>query len=123
MKKLSLCIITFLLVFMLFGLETKTENIQLKQEAIELKLIVDTKVIIIDDLESYRVYYELDGGSNAVFNPRYFTANDLNVELLGAIKENYWFAGWYTEASFSNQITEITTLGDITIYAKFEPIA
>jgi len=122
MKKIMLLIITFLFIFTLLGLSVKNE-ITKNQEAIELKLIVEFPNTLVDTNENYRVYYVLDGGSNAVFNPRYFTEEELPITLLGAYKENYYFSGWFTESAFTNQVTEINTLGEKTFYAKFEPIA
>jgi len=72
---------------------------------------------------TYYITYELDGGSNAVFNPRYFKEYDLPITLLGAAKDNYSFLGWFTSPTLTTEITEITTIGNKIVYAKFEPIS
>jgi len=43
------------------------------------------------------------------------------ITLMEATKEGYTFEGWFTEAEFTNSITEIKdgTTGDIEIFAKF----
>jgi uncharacterized repeat protein (TIGR02543 family) len=66
----------------------------------------------------YTITYELDGGINGA-NPGTFTITDLPVTLEDATKELNTFGGWYLEAEFTNEVEEISTIGNITIYAKF----
>ncbi len=46
-----------------------------------------------------------------------------HIELQPATKQNYDFAGWFTDASLTMQIYEIPQgmTGNMTLYAKFEP--
>ena len=39
-----------------------------------------------------------------------------------AVKSGYTFMGWYIDANFTNEITEIasSTTGDLTLYAKWQ---
>ena len=62
----------------------------------------------------------LDGGTNATANPATYEEG-VAVTLEDATKEGYTFDGWYSDAEFTNKITEIaaTATGDVTVYAKF----
>jgi len=53
-----------------------------------------------------------------------FTLNDLPFELIAASREGYTFLGWYTTATFDagTRITQITTTGDQSLYARWEAI-
>ena len=70
----------------------------------------------------YGITYELNGGTNSVENPSGYSEGD-TVVLSAPVKENYFFKGWYTDSSFTNQITEIKDKAEnITLYAKWVPI-
>lgn len=75
---------------------------------------------------TYRVNYELDDGQNAESNlDRYYAGE--GFVLADPIKEGYIFAGWFTEAEFTNRIYEISSSqeGTLTLYAKWikdEPV-
>ena len=71
----------------------------------------------------YSITYELNGGTNSAENPSGYSEGD-TVVLSAPVKENYFFKGWYTDSSFTNQITEIKDKAEnITLYAKWVPIA
>ncbi|MGN0437304.1 MAG: InlB B-repeat-containing protein [Lachnospiraceae bacterium] len=74
-------------------------------------------------LKNNTITYFLDGGENSADNPSTYTEEIGVASLSDATKENYVFAGWYTEAEFTNQVTAIGTdvIGDISLYAKFTP--
>ncbi len=67
---------------------------------------------------NYTITYNLNGGSST--NPVTYTVED-NVILNDGIKSGYTFDGWFTDESFTEQITEITTgsTGNIQLFAKF----
>ncbi|MGN0485183.1 MAG: InlB B-repeat-containing protein, partial [Lachnospiraceae bacterium] len=69
----------------------------------------------------YTIEYVLDGGINSEANPSVYTPESDTIILEAAAKEGYLFAGWYTEADFQNNVTEIPkgTTGNITLYAKW----
>jgi uncharacterized repeat protein (TIGR02543 family) len=71
---------------------------------------------------TYTVTYVLDSGTNHVDNPATFTIEDLDITLEDATKADHTFEGWFTEAGFENEVTEITTIGNKTLYAKFASI-
>lgn len=56
-------------------------------------------------------------------NPAEFTVEQ-QVKLQPATKPYYHFLGWYADADYTVPVTEIAlgTLGDVSLYAKFEPI-
>lgn len=68
------------------------------------------------------VYHNVDGATNS--NPSNYDAEDQPLSLLDASKDYYTFKGWYTDAEFNNQVTEIAvgTTGDVNLYAKWEAI-
>lgn len=67
----------------------------------------------------YTITYNLDGGDNDPGNPETFTIENLPVYLGDASKPDHTFNGWFTEDTFENEVTEIGSIGDITLYAKF----
>ncbi len=71
---------------------------------------------------SYRIDYQLDGGTNAEANPSNYTADSLPLTLEAPTKEGFDFKGWYTDANCTTPFTEITlaSIGNLTVYAKWE---
>ena len=77
------------------------------------------------ELEEYAITYELAGGTNNTGNPDSYTMSDETITLADAEKTGYYFEGWYTDTSYSNE-SKVTTIpsgstGDITLYAKWKP--
>ena len=71
--------------------------------------------------EEYDITYNLDGGSNNGGNPATYTIETSTITLLDPTKTGYTFSGWFSEAEFTNEITEIT-LGstvDVSLFAKW----
>ena len=69
---------------------------------------------------SYNISYVLDGGVNNVDNPTKAIYEDI-INLRDPTKEHYEFKGWYSDSSFSNQVTSLSKVtSDVTLYAKFE---
>ena len=71
--------------------------------------------------ETYNITYTLDGGTNAANNPADYTVETATITLAEASKDGYTFEGWYSEAAFTNQVTEIATgsTGPKEFFAKF----
>jgi len=71
--------------------------------------------------EEYSITYKLNGGTNSENNPSSYTYGD-EVTFSNPTKTGYTFLGWYTESTFTNKITKIssTTYGNKTLYAKWE---
>ena len=67
-------------------------------------------------------YHNVDGATNS--NPASYDVEDQPLSLSDASKDGYRFLGWYTDAAFTNKISEIAigTTGDVTLYAKWEAI-
>ena len=72
-------------------------------------------------VKTYSITY-VDGGDTNE-NPATY-AYGTTTTLLTPSKDGYNFIGWYTDDTFSEKITYIssTTTGDITLYAKWEAI-
>ena len=73
------------------------------------------------DAITYNIAYTLDGGTNDANNPADYTVETATITLADASKTGRTFKGWYSEAAFTNQVTEIATgsIGDISLYAKY----
>ena len=74
---------------------------------------------------TYDITYTLDGGTNAANNPADYTVETATITLADASKEGHTFEGWYSEAAFTNQVTESATgsTGDVVLFAKYSEIA
>ena len=55
-------------------------------------------------------------------NPDRFTVESKTITLSAPIRAGYTFEGWYADASFQKQVTEIAkgSMGDKTLYAKWK---
>ena len=72
-------------------------------------------------LITYKITYNLDGGTNASNNPTSYNTETPTVTLAEPVKKGYTFGGWYTDSSFTTRKTHIrrNSTGDITLYAKW----
>lgn len=69
---------------------------------------------------TYNINYNLNGGTNP--SDAQTTYNNYEeVTLPTPMKSGYTFEGWYTDSSFTNMMTTISsgTTGDLTLYAKW----
>lgn len=73
-------------------------------------------------VEGVTVKYELDGGTNNPENP--LALGEENVVLKQPTKAGYTFEGWYTDAKYTNKITELSveSTSNYILYAKWEKI-
>ena len=74
---------------------------------------------------NFTITYTLDGGTNDANNPADYTVETATITLADATKDGYTFEGWYSEAAFTNQVTEIATgsTGNKEFFAKYSEIA
>ena len=62
----------------------------------------------------------MDSGQNDEENPATFTVENLPLTIHAAIKTEYLFMGWYITEDFSGeQVTELSEVGNTTLYAKY----
>lgn len=74
------------------------------------------------DTINYDITYNTNGGTH--LNPATFNIGDLPLTLLEATKTDYAFIAWYDNAIYTgDSITQISTIGNKTLYAKFISIA
>ena len=68
-------------------------------------------------------YVNVDGATNE--NPAGYNVDSENITLKDPVKTGCTFAGWYKDVEFTTQVTEIPqgSTGDITLYAKWEPVS
>lgn len=71
--------------------------------------------------ETYRIIYELDGGTNNSANPDKYTPGTDTIILQDPVKEGYLFDGWYMDAEYLVRVTRIEgdRTGDLKLYAKW----
>ncbi|KJJ69104.1 InlB B-repeat-containing protein [Clostridium sp. FS41] len=76
-------------------------------------------------LITYKVSYELNGGTNNSANPSGYTGAMSTILLNAPSRSGYTFDGWYTDGSFTNRVTEIAgkSHGNMTLYAKWTVIS
>lgn len=71
------------------------------------------------ELATYTITYKLNGGTLSGTKTTTFTINDLPIALPSAYQNNYAFLGWKVNDYNGEDITSITTCGDITLYASY----
>ena len=73
---------------------------------------------------TYRIIYELNGGTNDSENPASYTSETETITLKAPSKEGFIFEGWYADAKFNKQVTEIAggSIGDVKLYAKWKAV-
>ncbi len=85
---------------------------------------VETGAAVPPELESYRITYQLNGGTNDAANPISYTLAD-EVVFKAPSRAGYTFEGWYSDSSCTKAFAEIPemTTGDLTLYAKWKTVA
>jgi uncharacterized repeat protein (TIGR02543 family) len=71
---------------------------------------------------TYTITYTLNGGTNAVGNPAFYTIESPAISLAAPSRTSYTFGGWYDNAGFTGSVvTTIPTgsIGNKTFYAKW----
>ncbi len=71
---------------------------------------------------TYTITYNLDGGSNSIYNLPSFNIDSRPITLRAAEKPGYEFLGWYETSDFSGDKIEVVdpkTARNYTLYAKF----
>ncbi len=70
---------------------------------------------------TYSINYILDGGVNSGLNPDDFTIESARIVFYEPTKADKVFGGWFTDATFTNSITDIPagSTGNKTVYAKW----
>ncbi|HPA72987.1 MAG TPA: InlB B-repeat-containing protein, partial [Spirochaetota bacterium] len=71
--------------------------------------------------DSYTITYMLNGGTNDSGNPASYTVETPTITLQPATRAGYEFGGWYSDAGFTVQVTQIPvgSTGDRTLYAQW----
>lgn len=75
---------------------------------------------LIRSVGPFTITYHLDGGTNALKNPDVYTEED-TITLKNATKVGYNFVGWFLDANKTEQVTEVSLMGNVDLYAKFLP--
>ncbi len=69
----------------------------------------------------YDIIYNLNLGENHYLNPSVYYKQMLPFSLMPAQREDYNFAGWYTDSSYKHPVTEVKDCdgGNLILYAKW----
>lgn len=69
----------------------------------------------------YKINYQLSGGTNNAKNPTSYNLTTNTITLKGAARKGYIFEGWYSDSSYTKQVTTIPkgSVGNKTLYAKW----
>lgn len=72
--------------------------------------------------KSYKIIYELNGGTMTTSNPTKYYDSTKTFRLNAPERVGYTFLGWYAEPEFKNKITKIKkgTKKNYTLYAKWK---
>ncbi len=83
--------------------------------------IGDTIIYAKWELDTFKIQYELDGGTNNFSNPFQYTVESNEIILMNPDKEGYIFQGWFENAGFDKKISSIPagSTGDKIMYAKW----
>lgn len=70
---------------------------------------------------AYIISYNLNGGTNSTANPNGYNSEGGAITLASPTKTGSTFAGWYTESTFTNKITSISSGSsrNYNLYAKW----
>ncbi|MBO5371705.1 MAG: glycosyl hydrolase 53 family protein [Lachnospiraceae bacterium] len=73
-------------------------------------------------VQTYKITYVLNGGTNSTNNP--VTYQDADITLNNPMRKGYTFAGWYTDAAYQNKVTSVLAAAktDVTLYAKWQKV-
>ena len=78
-------------------------------------------------LDSYKITYILNGGTNSSNNPETYNVTSDTITFENPTRVGYIFGGWFTAAEFATESKLATILsgstGNVTVYAKWIPIA
>lgn len=77
------------------------------------------------DTVEYKISYEMNGGTNNVSNPTFYTVESDPITFAEPTYPGYKFIGWFYDAGFTSPATGIaknSTTGEKTLYAKWEQI-
>ncbi|MBQ6772667.1 MAG: InlB B-repeat-containing protein [Synergistaceae bacterium] len=73
------------------------------------------------DLNTYKITYELNGGTNDAANPASYTVESDAITLKAPTKTGYTFNGWTLDGSIITEIAKGST-GDKTLIAAWIPV-
>lgn len=76
------------------------------------------------DSSVIHLIYELNGGINSNYNKTELKPEELPMQLDVPLRTGYNFAGWYTDCSYTEKITEINqeNAGNMVLFAKWTKV-
>lgn len=123
MPRIVLCI---LLVFVLLLEQpqlTKGRGVieQPFSPSLDYAYTLNEKNNVNSSIPVYDIIYNLNMGKNHYLNPTVYYEQLLPLRLMPPQRENYNFAGWYTDSSYKHPVLEIEDCkdGNLIFYAKW----
>ena len=82
----------------------------------------DVKLYAKWSLNTYKISYKLNGGTNSDNNPDNYTVESKSIKLKKPTKSGYKFVGWYSDKKMTKKVTKIKagSTGKVTLYAKWK---
>ncbi len=70
---------------------------------------------------TYKITYNLNGGTNSSSNPTTYTVTTSTITLKSPTRTGYTFGGWYSDSKYKKKVTSIKkgSTGSKTLYAKW----
>lgn len=83
--------------------------------------VAECTITVLPELKTYKITYELNGGTNHKDNPAEYHNVSGNITLKNPSRKGYTFGGWYSDSSFKNKVTKIAegSTGAKKLYAKW----
>ena len=82
----------------------------------------DVKLYAKWSLNTYKISYKLNGGTNNKNNPKNYTVETSKITLKTPTRKGYKFVGWYSNKGLTKKVTKISkgSTGNVTLYAKWK---
>ena len=75
----------------------------------------DAEIYALCDIDSYAVYYYVDGEHYSTASVKY----GAEMQLPTLVRSGYTFDGWYKDSNYTNQFTGTMPPRSISLYARF----
>ena len=74
------------------------------------------------NINTYKITYKLNGGTNSDRNPKNYTVEDSKITLKSPTRDGYKFVGWYSDKKCTKRVKIIKSgsIGTKTFYAKWK---
>jgi len=89
------------------------------EHSVSIITLTEDTVVYAKWIPKYTLTFETNG-SDAIQSVTEIEGTVVDLTVYNPIRRGYTFKGWFTDADFENQVTEITLNSDVTVYAKWK---